>query len=872
MMSLLAGLFGAGRVAGGVGAGPRRAVSYEKPSELLRLINCAFTSQPENTDLEWKLVAEEVQQGVKLEASYLEEFCGSRSSSMSMVEYPEVIVMIFVSAVSTTDVLHVQCRKPPYAVDLEMDEFPSYELLDRGNTSFIFRCKKTMIEIHLKFFRMGNSVGKVPILSKPVSSLAPLDVLTLNSIVSILNTLRVGALADDCSARVFKVEDSPDMLKILEHPDGAAFLSLLGFEDNVEGDSLVLRLPRFGGYLDREDALDWGSLPNRLLHVAKFRVLMGLLAFSADSLPPEFESLREEAQSLSGSPLLNIIGVVNERRCSGRVHQPEEHGAGGPEGTVVQSPVYDALGISASSSDEGVFLSCKFHLLAGTIPEATDHLYEVSRIRRNHSMLAVCQQGTLAEYQIPATLLEMTEADGGIPKLAESDSVCAVNTLLQLYYACPLFRKLLLTYLPRSLADREEGSRGTSSADEASHGIPLLVAHALQNAMLEMAFHAYSGSSTLVDTQHVVKTLTMADINVLAPLHDIHARILTLLRYAFAWSANPSQCSVPLLDGVFLVKIQQGLAPGASKDREGMGSNSAFDHHGDGALAAQGVHHSKGDCVEVLSSGGESLSSVQRVLDHRFRDGRTIQTLPKHLILHGSVKVDGPVFIVDKRITLLPYTENGRAKYESIMARVELLENSIPRLEAEFRGLEYVKSSDGREVKALDLLKDTIRDASREGGVPEALRSMREKMQAEREALVMILVEKKGALMRDKGELERLKGLPFSNFHGYALQALVTFSSAKNKYSLFWVDPSDGNWVEMQDSVVRKTTEQRVMLEARSNFSWMVYEQQEGLCSKGQAGEEEGFSDVGRTESEMEREALALSLAQQQESGEFSPL
>ena len=62
------------------------------------------------------------------------------------------------------------------------------------------------------------------------------------------------------------------------------------------------------------------------------------------------------------------------------------------------------------------------------------------------------------------------------------------------------------------------------------------------------------------------------------------------------------------------------------------------------------------------------------------------------------------------------------------------------------------------------------------------------------------------------------------------------------------------------------------MLEARSNFSWMVYEQQEGLCSKGQAGEEEGFSDVGRTESEMEREALALSLAQQQESGEFSPL
>ena len=60
MMSLLAGLFGAGRVAGGVGAGPRRAVSYEKPSELLRLINCAFTSQPENTDLEWKLVAEEV--------------------------------------------------------------------------------------------------------------------------------------------------------------------------------------------------------------------------------------------------------------------------------------------------------------------------------------------------------------------------------------------------------------------------------------------------------------------------------------------------------------------------------------------------------------------------------------------------------------------------------------------------------------------------------------------------------------------------------------------------------------------------------------------------------------------------------------------
>ena len=95
--------------------------------------------------------------------------------------------------------------------------------------------------------------------------------------------------------------------------------------------------------------------------------------------------------------------------------------------------------------------------------------------------------------------------------------------------------------------------------------------------------------------------------------------------------------SPPSTHRVFLVKIQQGLAPGASKDREGMGSNSAFDHHGDGALAAQGVHHSKGDCVEVLSSGGESLSSVQRVLDHRFRDGRTIQTLPKHLILHGSV-------------------------------------------------------------------------------------------------------------------------------------------------------------------------------------------------------------------------------------------
>lgn len=54
----------------------------------------------------------------------------------------------------------------------------------------------------------------------------------------------------------------------------------------------------------------------------------------------------------------------------------------------------------------------------------------------------------------------------------------------------------------------------------------LVVAHALQNAMLEMAFHAYSGSSTLVDTQHVVKTLAMADINVLAPLHgwspDMH--------------------------------------------------------------------------------------------------------------------------------------------------------------------------------------------------------------------------------------------------------------------------------------------------------------------------------------------------------------
>ena len=42
-------------------------------------------------------------------------------------------------------------------------------------------------------------------------------------------------------------------------------------------------------------------------------------------------------------------------------------------------------------------------------------------------------------------------------------------------------------------------------------------------------------------------------------------------------------------------------------------------------------------------------------------------------------------------VSMCPHLSQGRAKYESIMARVELLENSIPRLEAEFRGLEYVK-------------------------------------------------------------------------------------------------------------------------------------------------------------------------------------